>query len=108
MLIPDGGRTALLDPPAVMKVRLPKWDKYASIAILTRITVIDLPEQYEYAVWGSFVEVYNENIHDLLSNETKPKNLSLKQDHKNSDNKFIAGAMTVRLWSEQVSKVCVN
>lgn len=65
--------------------------------------VIDLPETYEYAVWCTFVEVYNENVHDLLSLDTKQKNLTLKQDHKHSDNKFVAGATMVRLWSEQVS-----
>lgn len=69
---------------------------------------IELPDQYEYAVWCSFVEVYNENIHDLLSLEVKPKNLALKQDHKHSDNKFVAGATSVRLWSEQVSQPLQN
>lgn len=69
---------------------------------------IELPDQYEYAVWCSFVEVYNENIHDLLSLDSKPKNLALKQDHKHSDNKFVAGATTVRLWSEQVSQPLQN
>lgn len=62
----------------------------------------ELPDDYEYAVWCSFVEVYNENVHDLFSIDSKPKNLSLKQDHKHSDNKFVAGATTVRLWSETV------
>lgn len=68
---------------------------------------IDLPEDYEYAVWCSFVEVYNENVHDLLSTDSKPKNLSLKQDHKHSDNKFVAGAATVRLWSETVRELFI-
>lgn len=71
--------------------------------MLALSAVIDLPEQYEYAVWCAFVEVYNENIHDLLAGDLKPKNLTLKQDHKHSDNKFVSGATNIRLWSEQVS-----
>jgi hypothetical protein len=82
-----------------------------SIKLAQRLTfslvcsVVPPPDNYEYAVWCSFVEVYNENVHDLLSSETKSKNLSLKQDHKHSDNKFVAGATTVRVWSEAVSNL---
>ncbi|KAF0480374.1 kinesin-domain-containing protein [Gigaspora margarita] len=65
--------------------------------------VVDVDEQFRYAVWVSYVEIYNEKIYDLLEDpgsakqpESKRKALIVKND-KRTGNKYLSDIKEVRI-----------
>ncbi|GAA5799584.1 hypothetical protein HPULCUR_005000 [Helicostylum pulchrum] len=67
---------------------------------LDETPTIDIDPNFEYGIWVSFIEVYNEQVYDLLDTMTKPgnkrKQLQLKYEQK-SGNKYVADTNTVKV-----------
>ncbi|KAG2237930.1 hypothetical protein INT48_002491, partial [Thamnidium elegans] len=67
---------------------------------LDETPIIDIDPNFEYGIWVSFIEVYNEQVYDLLDTMTKPGNkrrqLQLKYEQK-SGNKYVADTNTVKV-----------
>jgi hypothetical protein len=62
-------------------------------------STIDIDTHYEYGIWVSFIEVYNEQIYDLLDTNkscTKRNQLHLKYEQR-SGNKYVAEMNLVRV-----------
>ncbi|CAG8476187.1 26674_t:CDS:10 [Dentiscutata erythropus] len=64
---------------------------------------VDVDKQFRYAVWVSYVEIYNEKIYDLLEDpgsakqpESKRKALIVKND-KRTGNKYLSDIKEVRI-----------
>lgn len=61
---------------------------------------MDIDPNFEYGIWVSFIEVYNEQVYDLLDTMTKPGNkrrqLQLKYEQK-SGNKYVADTNIVKV-----------
>lgn len=61
--------------------------------------IIDIDTHYEYGIWVSFIEVYNEQVFDLLdTNKTciKRNQLHLKYEQR-SGNKYVADMNLIRV-----------
>lgn len=59
-------------------------------------TAIPLPDAFEYSIWLSYAEVYNEKIYDLLDLADKRKPLSLKTDRQTGA-KYVHGLKEERV-----------
>ncbi|CAG8775142.1 16492_t:CDS:10, partial [Cetraspora pellucida] len=64
---------------------------------------VDIDKQFRYAVWVSYVEIYNEKIYDLLEDpgstkqpDSKRKALMVKND-KRTGNKYLSDIKEVRI-----------
>ncbi|KAI8977948.1 kinesin motor domain-containing protein [Pilobolus umbonatus] len=72
---------------------------------ITEDRVLDVDPNYEYGIWVSYIEVYNEQIYDLLdpattTSHTKRRQLQLKYEHK-SGHKYVSNANRIRVKSVQ-------
>ncbi|CAD6578960.1 MAG: hypothetical protein CYPHOPRED_000760 [Cyphobasidiales sp. Tagirdzhanova-0007] len=63
-------------------------------------TTLPLLRNYEYSVWVSYAEVYNEKVYDLFDTSEKRKALSLKADRQ-AGNKYLSGLREIRIWSNE-------
>ncbi|CAG8729339.1 12454_t:CDS:10, partial [Racocetra persica] len=78
--------------------------EYANAFDLThKLDNIDVDKQFRYAVWVSYVEIYNEKIYDLLEDpgsakqsDGKRKALMVKND-KRTGNKYLSDIKEVRI-----------
>ena len=61
---------------------------------------LPLLRNYEYSVWVSYAEVYNEKVYDLFDTSEKRKALSLKADRQ-AGNKYLSGLREIRIWSNE-------
>lgn len=65
--------------------------------------MIEIDPNFEYGIWVSFVEVYNEQVYDLLDTSIKPSGmkrsqLQLKYEQR-SGNKYVADMNIVKVKS---------
>ncbi|KAI9485316.1 MAG: P-loop containing nucleoside triphosphate hydrolase protein [Benjaminiella poitrasii] len=58
---------------------------------------LDIDRQFEYGIWVSFIEIYNEQIYDLLD-VASAKRLQLKTEHR-TGNKYVSDAKLVKVKS---------
>lgn len=60
--------------------------------------IIDIDTNFEYGIWVSFIEVYNEQVYDLLDtvNKSKRNQLHLKYEQQ-SGNKYVAEMNMIRV-----------
>jgi hypothetical protein len=70
---------------------------------------IEIDPKYEYGIWVSFIEVYNEQIFDLLDIPTKSKRnqLHLKYEQR-SGCKYVADMTMVKVKTMEVVLRCLS
>ncbi|KAI7900885.1 kinesin motor domain-containing protein [Cokeromyces recurvatus] len=60
--------------------------------------MIEIDSNFEYGIWVSFIEVYNEQVYDLLDVKRRQRTLQLKYDQR-SGNKYVADVSLVKVKS---------